>query len=76
MHVTPDARINKLKSALPQFLHEREQAGVLSLSRNRYYGPEMRKRLRRLHVSSCTALPPTAAHPSGFYVLPGPLAPG
>jgi hypothetical protein len=69
-HVTLDAEINKLLPALPQFLAELDQAGIRSLSRNRYHGPELRERLRRLHVSSCTALPPTAAHPPGFYVLP------
>ena len=69
-HVTPDAEIKRLKPALPQFLAELEQAGIQSLSRNRYYGPELRERLRRLHVSSCMALPATAAHPPGFYVLP------
>src|SRR6185437_5950069 len=40
------------------------------LSRNLYYGPEMRERLRSLRVSSCTGLPPTALHPPGFYVIP------
>jgi hypothetical protein len=70
VHVKPDAEINKLKPTLPQFLAELERASIRNLSRNRYYGPELQERLRRLHVSSCTALPPTAAHPPGVYVLP------
>lgn len=68
--VSPDAVISRLLADLPQFLADLEQAGVTNLSRNRYYGPEMRERLRGLHVSSCTALPPTDPHPPGFYILP------
>jgi hypothetical protein len=68
--VSPDAVISRLLPDLPPFLTDLEQADVTDLSRNRYYGPQMRERLRSLHVSSCTALPPTALHPPGFYILP------
>ena len=68
--VSPDAVISRLLADLPQFLADLEQAGVTNLSRNRYYGPQMRERLGGLHVSSCMALPPTDLHPPGFYVLP------
>jgi len=70
VHVPPEAVIVRVRSALPEFLAELEQAGVTDLSRNRYYGPEMHERLRRLHISSCVALPPTPRHPPGFYVYP------
>ncbi len=70
VRVPPETVIIRVRSALPEFLAELEQAGITDLSRNRYYGPEMHERLRRLHISSCMALPSTALHPPGFYVYP------
>jgi hypothetical protein len=55
---------------LPQFPAELERGGITDLDRNRYYHPEMHERLRSLHICSCLASPPTAAHPPGFYVYP------
>jgi hypothetical protein len=68
--VPPDAVISRVHRVLPEFLAELERAGITDLDRNRYYGPEMHQRLRRLHISSCMAAPPTVAHPPGFYVYP------
>lgn len=68
--VSPDARISQVLADLSQFLADLELAGITNLSRNLYYGPEMRERLRRLHVSSCTGLPSTELHPPGFYIVP------
>jgi hypothetical protein len=62
--------ISRVLRVLPGFLAELEQAGITDLNRNRYYGPEMQKRLRSLYISSCLASPPTTAHPPGFYVYP------
>ena len=70
VRVPPETVIIRVRSDLPEFLAELEQAGITDLSRNRYYGPEMHERLRRLHISSCMVLPPTALHPPGFYVYP------
>jgi hypothetical protein len=62
--------ISRVLPDLPDFLAELERDGITDLSRNLYYGPEMHERLRSLHITSCTALPPTARHPPGFYVYP------
>ena len=55
--VPPEAVISRVLRVLPGFLAELEQAGITDLNRNRYYGPEMHERLRRLHISSCMAHP-------------------
>ncbi len=68
--VSPGAMISRVRHVLPEFLAELERAGITDLDRNRYYGPEMHQRLRRLHISSCLAAPPTVAHPPGFYIYP------
>ena len=70
MRVPPDAVISMVTPVLPQFLAELELAGITDLNRNRYFGPRVHERLHRLHISSCLAFPPTAAHPPGFYVYP------
>ena len=70
VRVPPEAVISQVLPHLPDFLVGLERAGITDLSRNRYYGPEMHKRLRSLHVSSCLAYPPTAGRPPGFYVYP------
>jgi hypothetical protein len=70
VRVPLEAVINKVLPGLPEFLEDLEQDGITDLSRNRYYGPEMHRRLRSLHISSCMALPPTVRHPPGFYVYP------
>jgi hypothetical protein len=70
VRVPPEAVISRVLPAVPGFLVELEQAGITDLSRNRYYGPGMHNRLRRLHITSCRAAPPTEAQPPGFYVYP------
>lgn len=70
VRVPPRAVISRVLPAVPGFLVELERSGITDLSRNRYYGPRMHERLRSLHISSCLACPPTAAHPPGFYVYP------
>lgn len=67
--VPPDALISRARAVLPEFLAELERDGITGLSRNRFYGLEMRQRLRSLHISSCLALPATT-RPPGFWVYP------
>lgn len=67
--VPPDALISRARAVLPEFLAELERDGITDLSRNRFYGLEMRQRLRSLHISSCLALPATTRAP-GFWVYP------
>lgn len=68
--VPPGTRVSRVRPVLPEFLKELEQNGITDLSSYRDYGPGMRERLRRLHVSSCLAYEPTDEHPPGFYVYP------
>jgi hypothetical protein len=70
VRVPPQTVISRVLPALPQFLAELERAGVTDLSPNRYYGPAMHERLRRLHISSGLADPPTIGRQPGFYVYP------
>jgi len=68
--VPSGTRIGRVRPVLPEFLNELEQNGITDLSSYRDYGPGMRERLHRLHVSSCLAYEPTDEHPPGFYVYP------
>jgi hypothetical protein len=70
VRVPPDAVITRVLPLLPAFLAELERSGITELDRNRFYGLEMHRRLRSLHVSSCLAYPPPAGRPPGFYVYP------